>query len=269
MNYRHAFHAGNHADILKHVALILCLAAMQRNEKPLAVLDTHAGIGVYDLTGDAASRSPEWRGGFARLQGWAEAPEPVLRLVAMAAAFGEGRYPGSPAIVAAMLRAQDRLMACELHPEDAQTLKAWAAGDGRIQVHRRDGFAATSALLPPPERRGLVLVDPPYEAPDEVERSVGALKAGVKRFAHGVYLWWRPLKRPGFLDAADAELAAIERPVLRADLAVASPTEGAGLVASSILIVNPPFGVAESLAATLPTLAARLALGPGAGARIR
>jgi len=264
MNYRHAFHAGNHADILKHTVLLAALAAMTRKDSPLAVLDTHAGAGAYDLASDAALRSPEWRDGIGRLRAAPDgAPEAVRALLA-AAGEDPTHYPGSPKIALAALRAQDRLIACELHPEDAQTLRRRLAGDPRAQVHCRDGFAAVGALLPFPERRGLVLIDPPYEADDDLARSAAAIAAGVRRFRNGVYLWWRPLKAGGALDAADRELAMLGLPMLRCDLAVDAPQSKGSLKASSMLALNPPFGMEFSVEEALQFLAPGLAQGSGA-----
>lgn len=264
MNYRHAFHAGNHADVLKHWTLALCLERLARKPTAFAVLDTHAGRGAYDLTSDAAVRSPEWRDGVGRLLDWSEAPPALAPYLALLRGLPAHPYPGSPAIAAAMLRPQDRLSACELHPEEVQALRRTLGADKRLQVHHRDGFEAMGALLPPPERRGLVLIDPPYEREDDFARSVGTLKAALDRFGHGVYLWWRPLKSRDVLARVDAELSQAGRPLLRADLAVSDPAASPRLTASSMLIVNPPFGLAENLAAAGPMVSERLALGPGA-----
>ncbi|MDX2275248.1 MAG: 23S rRNA (adenine(2030)-N(6))-methyltransferase RlmJ [Hyphomonadaceae bacterium] len=262
MNYRHAFHAGNHADVLKHVVLIYCLAHLRRKETPFAVLDTHAGVGLYDLAGEEAARSPEWRDGIEKLWGWNEAPAPVAAYLEAVAAFNADgalrTYPGSPALIARALRPQDRLAACELHPEDAAALKRRVGAAGHVQIHQRDGWAAMGALLPFPERRGLVLIDPAYEAGDEMERSVAALKTGLKRFAHGTFLWWRPLKDGRALDRADAELAA---PGLRADFWIDDPMRNTKLVGSSMYVINPPFGLEDALREALPALSARLTLG--------
>ena len=268
MNYRHAFHAGNHADVLKHAALTFCVDALKRKPAPFAVLDTHAGPGLYDFDGEQAQRSPEWRDGIGRLWDWRD-PPPALRpyLEAVRAVNADGRlrfYPGSPAIVAARLRAEDRLAACELHPEDAAELRKRFARAPNVQIHARDGWEAMGALLPFSERRGLVLIDPPYEQPGELEHAAGAIGAALQRFGHGVYLWWRPLKSESALARVDAELAAQgARETLRADLWIDTPTPSGKLVGSSLLLINPPFGLEASLREALPLLAARLALGAG------
>ena len=273
MNYRHAFHAGNHADVLKHVALVMALEIMTRKPAPLAVLDTHAGVGRYDLTSDAALRSPEWRDGVARLRAdpdvtGAAAPTAVR---AWLAAIGADptTYPGSPALALTQLRADDRYIACELHPDDARTLKGAIGGDRRAQIHQRDGYEAVTALLPVPERRGLVLIDPPYEALDDTARSVAALRAIARRFRQAVMLWWRPVKAQGAIDAADRDLAQLGLDMARFDLAVDAPEIKGGLKASSILALNPPFGLTEEMESALKFLTPKLAQGPGARYMVR
>jgi 23S rRNA (adenine2030-N6)-methyltransferase len=259
MNYRHIFHAGNHADVLKHAALLATLARMQRKETPLAVIETHAGIGLYDLDGPAAARSPEWRFGIGALMG-SEAPSlrPLLQAVAAVNPGGGLRfYPGSPELARLTLRPQDRYAGCELHPEDAAALKARYAGDKRLQIHARDGWEALKALLPPAERRGLVLIDPPYETPGEAGLAAQAVRGALRRFGHGVYLWWRPLKDPGGIARADAELFGEgPLPAVEAQLTLSGLSQG--LTGSSVLIVNPPFGLAEDLAALTDAIAEAL-----------
>jgi 23S rRNA (adenine2030-N6)-methyltransferase len=268
VNYRHAFHAGNHADVLKHLVLVLCLDALKRKPAPFAVLDTHAGRGAYDLLSDEARRSPEWQDSIARLWEWRDAPAPIARYLEAIRAFnGDGTlrtYPGSPALVAAALRGDDVLDACELHPEDARTLRK-TLPTPNVRVHERDGWEALSALLPPAQPRGLVLIDPPYEEPGELERSAKALGEPLRRFAHGVYVWWRPMKSESALNAADGEVRAQGgRDILRADLWVDTPQPQGRLTGSSVLLINPPFGLREALQDTLPALASRLAAGnPG------
>ncbi|MGE0595829.1 MAG: 23S rRNA (adenine(2030)-N(6))-methyltransferase RlmJ [Hyphomonadaceae bacterium] len=262
MNYRHAFHAGNHADVLKHAVLWFCLERLLFKETPFAVMDTHAGAGRYDLESDAAQRSPEWRGGVGKLLGWRDAPALIAAYREAVMTFncegGLRTYPGSPALIAKALRAQDRLIACELHPEDAGTLRRRFSERANVQVHERDGYEAIGALLPPPERRGLVLIDPPYEAADEMARAVAALKLGLKRFGHGAFIWWRPLKDAHALDRADSEIGA---PLLRTDLWLDDPAATSKLVGSSLAIVHPPYGLEDALRDALPALAERLAMG--------
>ncbi len=262
MNYRHAFHAGNHADVLKHLVLLFCLDHFARKPAAFAVLDTHAGRGFYDLAGEEAQRSPEWRDGVGRLEDWAEAPAIVRGYCAASLQrAGEDQklcYRGSPLLIAGALRAQDRLIACELHPEEHAALKAALAHEARAAIHRRDGYEGLLALTPFPERRGLVLIDPPYEANDELARAAEALARALKRFGHGVYVWWRPLKSAAELARYDGEITA---PYVRADVWVDAPTPEGRLNGSSLMIVNAPHGLEEALAQTLPALAARLGRG--------
>lgn len=265
MNYRHGFHAGNHADVLKHLALTLILARLLEKPASFAVLDTHAGAGLYDLESPEAQRSPEWRDGVGKLLDWADAPAPLQPYLAAVRALGAPKtYPGSPLLCLHALRAQDRYLGCELHPEEARALKDRLRGFPNAQIHQRDGYEAIKALTPFPERRGLILIDPPYEKPDEIEASVAAIREIAARFSNAIILWWRPLKRAFDLTAADAEIG----PALRADLAIADPNAGKGLAASSLLIRNPPFGLEPALREALPALAERLAIGPGGFWRI-
>ena len=265
MNYRHGFHAGNHADVLKHIVLLVCLDALKRKPAPFAVLDTHAGRGGYDLLGEEASRSPEWRDGIARLWDWADPPPAAARYLAAVRAFnGDGAlrtYPGSPALIAAALRPEDVLDACELHPEEARVLRR-TLQTPNARVHQRDGWQTLTALLPPAQRRGLVLIDPPYEAPGELALAARALGPALNRFGHGLYAWWRPFKSASALAAADAEAKAQgARATLRADLWIDAPAREGRLTASSMLLINPPFGAAEALREALPAVCEKLAPG--------
>jgi 23S rRNA (adenine2030-N6)-methyltransferase len=266
VNYRHAFHVGNHADVLKHMALLLCLDALKRKPAPFAVLDTHAGRGLYDFQNEEAVRSPEWRDGVGKLWNWPSPPAPVARYLDAVRAFNaDGNlrtYPGSPALVTSALRGDDALIACELHPEEHAALKRALPRVGGVQVHARDGWEALSALLPPAQRRGLVLIDPPYEAPDELTRAARAFGPALKRFGHGVFVWWRPLKSESALNAADAEARAQgARETLRADLWVDAPALTGRLNGSSLLFINPPFGLEPALREALPFLADALTKG--------
>lgn len=266
MNYRHAFHVGNHADVLKHAALLFCLESLARKPAPFAVLDTHAGCGLYKLTSAESERSPEWRDGVGKLWDWEDPPALVAAYLEAVRSFnGSGAletYPGSPALIARALRADDALMACELHPEDCAALRRRLPRAPNIQLHERDGWEAMGALLPPKQKRGLVLVDPPYEAPDELLVAARAIAAALKRFGHGAYLWWRPLKSASALDAADAEaLSEGARSWLRVDLWIDTPRPEGKLVGSSLFLVNPPFGLEHGLREALPALAQRLSFG--------
>lgn len=283
MNYRHAFHAGNFADCLKHALLVWLLRALQRKAAPVCVLDTHAGAGMYDLAADAAQRTGEWRGGIGQLT---EDPPEVLAayvgLVRGAAVGGRtedtepppgawrrplplrGRgeglyYPGSPMLVRAMLRPGDRLVCCELHPEHYAALRGGFAGDAAVSVHHRDGWEALGALLPPRERRGLVLIDPPYEAVDEFDRLLAGLRAGHARFRTGVFAAWYPIKHRAPVRAfQDAVRASGLRDVVAAELVLRAPEDPTRLNGCGMLVVNPPYRFAEEVAPILAALLDRL-----------
>ena len=262
MNYRHAFHAGNHADVFKHAALTFVLEWLAQKPAPFAVLDTHAGVGVYDLASEGAQRTCEFEGGVGRVfePGLASAPGYSALLRAMNPE-SLATYPGSPEIVRRSLRGQDRLIACELHPDDAAALRARYRGDPRIAVHHRDGYEAIGALLPPKERRGLVLIDPPYEQTDEAERLAAALAVGLRRWANGTFMAWYPIK-DGLIGAALAR-AAIAGGFPKTLQAEFSPFErdGVRLAGGGLLIVNAPWKLDERLAALGVELSGRLGEG--------
>lgn len=269
MNYRHAFHAGNHADVIKHATLALVLNALKAKDKPFEVLDTHAGRGVYDLDCAEAARSGERKGGVDRVFDDAAAPAalaPYRDAIAAANPFGGLRwYPGSPAIVAAALRKGDSAKFVEAHAEERAALEAALAGAGGVKIFAMDGYQAVRAFLPPKSRRGLALIDPPFEQPGEYRRLAEALREGLRRFAGGIYMIWRPVKDEHGYRAFLTVLEELAPPkALRADLHIRAAEEGR-LTGSGLVIVNPPFGLFDSLAQILPYLASRLATGPGAG----
>ncbi|MBI2738248.1 MAG: 23S rRNA (adenine(2030)-N(6))-methyltransferase RlmJ [Rhodospirillales bacterium] len=268
MNYRHGYHAGNFADVLKHTALCELLRLLTAKDKKLFVLDTHAGAGGYDLAGNLARRTGEAEAGVARLAVAPRTgmPAAVARYLAAVAAydrkFGPAggqprRYPGSPRLVRAGLRPGDRFVACELHPEEALALKREFAGDRAVEVRQADGYKVLKALLPPVERRGLVLIDPPFEATDEYEKLLRALRQGVRRFATGCYAVWYPIKDE--MAAAFArDLAAFRPLVLELRLGGIAPGK---LAACGLAVINPPWRFEEAMREALPWVAARL--GPG------
>lgn len=248
MNYRHAFHAGNHADVLKHAVLAQVISYLTLKDKPFAVLDAHAGIGAYDLLGPEALKTDEWRVGV----GLMEAPfvpdvEAILKpyrecLAALNPTGGQRYYPGSPEIILQGIRDFDRLIANELHPVDADTLEDNYRADPRVRVARLDALAAIKATLPFAERRGLVLIDPPYEAVDETSRVAKQLREGVKRFATGTFMIWYPVTSEEFASRFVAEIKALAIPnTLQVELRVKLAHEQTGLAGSGLLIVNPPF----------------------------
>lgn len=268
MNYRHAFHAGNHADCLKHALLLLLLDALKRKPAPFAVLDTHAGRGVYDLAAEEALRTGEAAQGALRLRGMAEGP--LAPFVAALAAQGfPARYPGSPALIRAALRPQDRLVCCELHPEDHAALRAHFARDRQVAVHRRDAWEAIRALTPFPERRGLVLMDPPFEQEEEFARLAGAVAELHRRFRAGIVAAWYPVKhRAPVRDFHDALRASGVRDVLAAELWLREPTDPRRLNGSGLLVVGAPFGFEPAAQAVLAALVAAVEPEPGAGCAV-
>ncbi|MDW8479292.1 MAG: 23S rRNA (adenine(2030)-N(6))-methyltransferase RlmJ [Xanthomonadales bacterium] len=273
MNYRHRFHAGNFGDVLKHWALVELLSRLADLERPLAYLETHAGAGRYAL-GEGPGDPDEWRRGIGRL--W-EAREPALarylELVSQDSPAGAGRplaYPGSPLIAARLLGPRDRLLLCELEPEAHAALRALLADDARAAVHRRDGYEALGALLPPRERRGLVLIDPPYEArAGEFLRMMPALERAWRRFPQGCYAIWHPIKTLPPLNPFRRFLG--ERapgPVLELRLLVRAPDSPLRLNGAGLFLVRPPWRLEERLAPGLARLAEALAEGAGAGASL-
>ncbi len=269
MNYRHAFHAGNFADVLKHAALALALERLKAKEKGFFALDAQAGRGAYDLGSDEARRTREAEGGALRVLAAPDPPPALAPYLAALRAFDPGdppaRYPGSPRLIRMALRPQDRLVANELHPVDADALEAEFARDRQVRVRREDAYALLKAVLPPPERRGLVLLDPPFEAPDEFARLADGLREAHRRWATGTYLLWRPIKARGPAHAFHAALVASGvRRILSAELLVEPPDDPARLSGCGLEIVNPPWGLEDSLRALLPWLARTLARrGPG------
>jgi 23S rRNA (adenine2030-N6)-methyltransferase len=276
MNYRHAFHAGNFADVVKHAALALLIARLKEKEAAFRVIDTHAGPGLYDLAGDAANRTGEWKVGIGRVLvhrfGPAEAALLAPYLDAVRAANDGGalqRYPGSPWIARHLLRKQDRLTAVELHPEDAAALSALFAGDQQVKTIALDGRLALGAFVPPKERRGLVLVDPPFEAADEFDQMLAGLVKAHSRWPTGIYALWYPVKDLFAIDRFRTGLAASGlRRLVRAELTVRRRDTPARFNGAGLVICNPPWQFEEALAKLLSALLPALADGPGAASEI-
>jgi len=273
MNYRHGYHAGNFADVLKHTALCEVLRLLTAKDKKLFVLDTHAGAGGYDLGSGLARRTGEAEAGIARLAASPRAgmPPAVARYLAAVAAYdrkfgpaggGIRRYPGSPRLVRMALRPGDRFIACELHPAEALALKREFAGDRAVEVRQADGYKVLKALLPPVERRGLVLIDPPFETADEFERLLRALRQGVRRFATGCYALWYPIKDEAAAAFA-GELAAFKPLILELHSDVVEPGK---LAACALAVIHPPWRFEKAMRDALPWIAGRL--GPGVRAAI-
>ncbi|GAB2500696.1 23S rRNA (adenine(2030)-N(6))-methyltransferase RlmJ [Pseudoxanthomonas sangjuensis] len=265
MNYRHAFHAGNHADALKHTVLLALLDALKRKDGPFFVLDTHAGRGRYALSAEASRKTAEAETGIGRLRGQAGLPEALRRYLDAVAAFnpegGTEVYPGSPLLVANELRENDRLAACELQPEEAAALKSLFAHDPRVAVHARDGYAAVKALLPPrlgatKFARGLVLIDPPYEAQDaEYPLVAAALREGLQRWPNATYAVWYPVKQRRSLQPFLRKVAVLDaKSVLLAELLVRPDDSPLRLNGSGMLLLNPPWQFDRAIAPALPVL---------------
>jgi Protein involved in catabolism of external DNA len=255
MNYRHAFHAGNFADVAKHLALVAVLAHLARKPSPFAVIDTHAGRGSYDLSAAEARRTGEAEAGIKRLASLTEGPQLLQTYLGLAQG---NTYPGSPLIAARLMRVQDRLVAVEKHPEDGAALAKLLQPYAKARVEAGDGYKRLLALLPPPERRGAVLIDPPFEAPDEFEAAARAFAAAYRRFATGVYLLWFPIKSAAEADGFCGEvLAAGPEKVLRLDIALKHPAEGK-LAAAGLLIVNPPWQLEGELSAAFAVILEKL-----------
>lgn len=261
MNYRHAFHAGNFADVMKHIILTRLIEYLKLKPAAFRVIDTHAGLGRYSLTGDEARRSPEWQDGIARLLKADLATRPRLLIQPYLDVVGSenqndvlARYPGSPLIARKLFRPQDRLSALELHPKDARELGKIFEGDIQVRVTALDGWLALNAYVPPKERRGLVLVDPPFEEAGEWERLVDGLARAHRKWATGLYALWYPLKEPrevnGFVGALRATgISRMLRSELLVERAVAGKFYGSGMI-----VVNPPYVLEDELKSILPAL---------------
>jgi 23S rRNA (adenine2030-N6)-methyltransferase len=275
MNYRHAFHAGNFADVVKHAVLVRILVHLRAKPADFRVIDTHAGAGRYDLGGPEAGRSGEWRQGIGRLLTAAVAPAARALLApyldAIAACNGAGRltvYPGSPALVRSFLRAQDRLIACELEPQAAAALARNLEGDRRCKAVAIDGWTALNAYVPPKERRGVVLIDPSFEDAGDFSRLAHALEAAHRKWASGSYLVWYPIKERAAPDGLARRLRRSGRAkILRAELTVAEARDTDRLGACGLIVVNPPWTLADELQIMLAELAAVLSDQRG-GARV-
>ena len=269
MNYRHAFHAGNHADVLKHIVLLAMLDALMRKDAPFFVLDTHAGRGRYLLRGGQATRTAEAATGILQLVGAKKPPEAIARYLRAVAADNPVdaliAYPGSPLLVAQAMRPHDRLAACELQPEEAAALKELFAHDPRVAAHARDGYDAVRALLPPRVdgvryARGLVLVDPPYEAQDEeYPRVARAVREALERWPQATCAIWYPIKQRRSLQPFFRKLEAIPaRSLLLAELLVRPDDSPLRLNGSGMAILNPPWKLDEAIAPALPFLQQKL-----------
>jgi 23S rRNA (adenine2030-N6)-methyltransferase len=280
MNYRHAFHAGNFADVIKHIVLVRILTYLHDKPTAFRVIDSHAGAGLYDLTGEEAERGGEWLTGIARLMQarFSDAAQaligPYLDIVrAFNPSGGLQAYPGSPLIARALLRPQDRLVACEIVPAARKHLIDALRRDPQARVVDLDGWIALPAYVPPKERRGLVLIDPPFEATDEFEKLASGFAAAFAKWPTGTYLLWYPVKSRRAPDALARTVADIaggakaESKCLRLEFSVAPIDAARGLTSAGLLIVNPPWTLMAELKTILPEL--QKPLGQGGAARFR
>jgi 23S rRNA (adenine2030-N6)-methyltransferase len=272
MNYQHAFHAGNFADVHKHIVLTRVLDYLRQKPAAFRVIDTHAGAGRYDLLGPQAARSGEWRDGiellFATPRSGTAGSDPAQALITpyldIVAALNPGGmlrfYPGSPLIIKALLRRQDRLIACELEPSAAASLKTALRGDARAKALAIEGWMALFANIPPKERRGLIVIDPPYEETIEFERLSDTLGQAHRKWSNGLYLLWYPIKARDAPDALARRLRRLSVPkILRCEFTISPPRAGGALAGSGLIIVNTPFALEHELRVILPVLTRLLA----------
>ena len=273
MNYRHSYHAGNHADVFKHALLRQLLVLMQRKQTPLCCLDSHAGTAFYDLQGEAAGKTGEYVEGIGRL--WARDDLPLWLAdyrdaVARHNPDGQLRwYPGSPQIMAELLREQDRMILSELHPEDADTLRQYFAPQAEIAVHQRDGYELPKAFLPVAEKRALWLLDPPFEKTDDLQRCVAAVQQAITRMRQTVIAIWYPIKDQRLLKDFYQGIADSGVPkALRVELNVRPADNQLGLNGSGMMLINPPWPIWEELEQVLPWLSQELAQSGGGSWRM-
>lgn len=271
MNYRHAYHAGNFADVHKHTALTAILSHLRKKDAPFALIDTHAGRGLYNLSGEEARRSGEAAGGVAKLAGHVAQTPALASYLDAVRGFGPQHYPGSPLIAATLLRPQDRLVAVENHAEEFAGLRAALSPFANARAVAADGYTRLPKLLPPPERRGLVLIDPPYEDAHEMRQIAEAFADIHRRFAHGIILIWHPLKSSVPAQALAGELKAAGASKLLSlvfDVGTASNDAAGRLSASGLLVGNPPYGFAEDMRAAQEELLPLLRQGANARASV-
>lgn len=269
MNYRHAYHAGNFADVFKHAILTRILLHLTAKDTPFRYMDTHAGIGLYDLSGEEARKTTEASEGVRRFLAAPRAPavdelfRPYLAALKAFNALEGLHYPGSPMIAAQMLRQTDRLSLAELHPEDSRALVRRFQRDRRATVLAMDGWQALKAWLPPPERRGMVLVDPPFEQEDEFDRMAGALEGAHRRWATGTIAFWYPIKGWREADRFSRAVAALAIPkTLRLEMLIDAEGDDRALNGTGMIVVNPPWTLKDDASVMLPFLTRAMARGP-------
>jgi len=268
MNYRHIYHAGHFADVFKHIMLMMALDYLKQKDKPLFALDTHAGIGLYDLKSVEAQKTGEAAAGIGRLWARDDAPEEIKKYLSLIKTFNAGNdlcfYPGSPLIMQEMLRGGDRMVVNELHPDDHITLRKNMKGDRRARIEDQDGYIAMKAHLPPHERRGLVLCDPPFEVTNEFDLMLAGLKNAYARWATGIYMFWYPVKDPAIISKYHQSLAAAGIPKITAiEFLKQKSVDKSAFNGTGLVIVNPPWTMADQARTILPWLVDVLTDGHG------
>ncbi|MFZ4832416.1 23S rRNA (adenine(2030)-N(6))-methyltransferase RlmJ [Rouxiella sp. Mn2063] len=264
LSYRHSFHAGNHADVLKHTVQSLIIESLKEKEKPFLYLDTHAGAGRYQLSGEHAERTGEYLEGIARLWQRDDLPAELAPYMSVINHFNRNEslryYPGSPLIARQLLREDDKLQMTELHPSDFPLLRSEFQKDDRARVSRADGYQQLKAQLPPPSRRGLILMDPPYELKTDYQDVVKAIQEGYKRFATGTYALWYPVVMRQQIKRMlrDLEATGIRR-ILQIELGVRPDSDQRGMTASGMIVINPPWKLEQQMNNVLPWLLKTLA----------
>ncbi|PAS37561.1 23S rRNA (adenine(2030)-N(6))-methyltransferase RlmJ [Vibrio cholerae] len=268
LSYRHSFHAGNHADVLKHIVQSLILNSLQQKEKPFVYHDTHSGVGRYDLTHEWSEKTGEYKQGIARVWQQDNIPTELDSYLDAIRQLNQGEtlryYPGSPRVARAHLREQDRMVLTELHPSDYPLLEQEFHRDRQVSIYKEDGFARLKASLPPQERRGLVLIDPPYELAKEYRDVVRAIAQSYKRWATGIYAIWYPVVNRCDIDDMLEGLQGLEiRKILQIELGVAPDTNERGMTASGMIVINPPWTLESQMQSILPFL--NQAIAPATG----
>ncbi|ENM5774447.1 23S rRNA (adenine(2030)-N(6))-methyltransferase RlmJ [Vibrio mimicus] len=268
LSYRHSFHAGNHADVLKHIVQSLILNSLQQKEKPFVYHDTHSGVGRYDLTHEWSEKTGEYKQGIARVWQQDNIPAELDSYLDAIRQLNQGEtlryYPGSPRVARAHLREQDRMVLTELHPSDYPLLEQEFHRDRQVSIYKEDGFARLKASLPPQERRGLVLIDPPYELAKEYRDVVQAIAQSYKRWATGIYAIWYPVVNRCDIDDMLEGLQGLGiRKILQIELGVSPDTNERGMTASGMIVVNPPWTLESQMQTILPFL--KQAIAPATG----
>ncbi|ELY4002387.1 23S rRNA (adenine(2030)-N(6))-methyltransferase RlmJ [Cronobacter dublinensis] len=259
LSYRHSFHAGNHADVLKHTVQSLIIESLKEKDKPFLYLDTHAGAGRYQLSGEHAERTGEYLDGIARIWQRDDLPAELEPYISAVSHFNRSDqlryYPGSPLIARQLLRPQDSLQLTELHPSDFPLLRGEFQKDDRARVERADGYQQLKSKLPPASRRGLILIDPPYEIKTDYQAVVQGINEGYKRFATGIYALWYPVVLRNQIKRMlnDLEATGIRR-ILQIELAVRPDSDQRGMTASGMIVINPPWKLEQQMANVLPWL---------------